>query len=420
MIIDNYDLIKGNENSRVIIKDGLRKEIDRNLNENEIINLSQRMKISPISLKRKIENKKGYSFLIRELISILSYIDIEDCKLKKNIEFFKIGHCAKWIRPFKTSIDKDFVAGIGYYIGDGRTKTNRGLSTVNKDAKIAKFFINWLIKYFDVNILDMKIYIKTNKEYQNKRIIRRKYSKLIGIDEKCITSISKKYNARKNHKNLIEVYINRVILKNILNSLVPKVKEICLEDKELAIAYVRGLMAAEGCPRHNRESGSRNVFIKMKNKKEIEFAYFLLNNVIHIKTSNILFSKQDEEWLITISGIYELEKLHKIDIFGMNSERAVKFDNIMSSYKRKQTKKGDVSNFYMKKISELKHNNPKITALQLSNYIGRDKTRTIYVLRNLERNGYLMGNRVEKVGRPFEFSITEKGEKLINELAESF
>ncbi|MBU4124301.1 MAG: hypothetical protein KKI14_02455 [Nanoarchaeota archaeon] len=37
-----------------------------------------------------------------------------------------------------------------------------------------------------------------------------------------------------------------------------------------------------------------------------------------------------------------------------------------------------------------------------------------------ERNEYLIGNRIRKTGRPFEFLITKKGEKLINKFTKRF
>ena len=37
-------------------------------------------------------------------------------------------------------IDEEFVRGVGYYLGDGRMKAPRSLSTVNQNEEVIKFF----------------------------------------------------------------------------------------------------------------------------------------------------------------------------------------------------------------------------------------------------------------------------------------
>jgi hypothetical protein len=96
-------------------------------------------------------------------------------------------------------------------------------------------------------------------------------------------------------------------------------------------------MAAEGLVKYDVKSASRSIHLKMMDKEEIDYILSLLKN-LRIKTG-LSYSKSDNGWVIIVSVVYELEKLHKLDIFKLTKIKKSKFDNLISGYKRKQTKK---------------------------------------------------------------------------------
>ena len=97
-------------------------------------------------------------------------------------------------------------------------------------------------------------------------------------------------------------------------------------------------------------------------------------------------------------------------------KRKKRFDNIISSYKREQTKVGRVVEYYLTKFKQFKEIEKEVTAPKLAKFVGRERTRVIHVLRELEKDELLEGKRMNKTGRPFCFNIAEKGEKLLNNL----
>jgi DNA-binding MarR family transcriptional regulator len=312
-------------------------------------------------------------------------------------------------------IDVDFVKGVSYYIGDGRMSAPRSLSTVNQDIKVIRFFIKWLKCYFNIKAKNIKIFIKLNKKNFNKSKIIEYYSKQLRLNSKRINSVFLKSGAKKHHKVLIEVIANNKTAKKYFDNIIPKVKLKCLNNKKLAIAYLRGIMAAEGSPKFHIKSGSRAVHLKMKNEKEIKYIGILLNNLLKVKTSVLKSKSENGMWLVAISGVDELKKLNNFDIFEIESRKRIRLKIIINSYKRSQVKKGYVDIFYLSKLSlfNSKYKRP-ISPPEFAKLIGRDRTRISFVLRNLQRKGLVNGVRKLTRGKPYVFSITERGNKLIN------
>ena len=220
------------------------------------------------------------------------------------------------------------------YIGDGRLKTDRGLSTINTNLETIKFFIKWLKQYFNAKIEDIKVNIFLPRSDFNVNFEKRKWSKLFRVN---INSVKSKYKYKGYHKIGIEVGYFRAISKLILNKLIPVIKKECLINKSFATAYLKGIMAAEGSLKYNKKSHHRSVHLKMKDKTEVRYVFHLLRFMG--LTPSFLFSKQDKEWLVMINGCSELEELNEMDIFELNSERKEKFKQILSICHHKQVKK---------------------------------------------------------------------------------
>lgn len=300
-------------------------------------------------------------------------------------------------------IDGDLVKGVAYYIGDGRSATPRSLSTVNQNTDTIIFFLNWLKNYFNISLEKTKIKIKMNTKEFNEEKIKESYSKKLKIKKENITSVSIKEKFKPHHKIVIDVWAHNSKAKRKFDSLIPIVKSKCLKSKKLAIEYIKGIMAAEGSPKYHIKSGSRSVHLKMKNKPEIRYLYNLLTNVIKIRCS-ILEAKKEGMWLITISGFNELNKLYKLNIFEIESDKKDRLKKIIESYKRMHVKVGDVNKFYLEKLNFYNRKlNKRLTAPELATLIGRERTRVINVLRNMEKKELIMGQRRKTTGTPFEF-----------------
>ena len=410
MIINTISLLKeGYPKLRVKITEKLRKKLFFNLN-NLTESLARSLKVNEVSLRRKLLNRRGYSLKLDELLFLVQRVKFNEKEILLNITDIKMGANAYWSNsPMRILMDEKFVEGIGYYIGDGRIKTNRGLSTVNTNVDTIKFFLKWLKKYFNAKIENIRINIFLPRLDFDVNLEKRKWSRVLRAN---INSVKRKYKFKKHHKTIIEVYYSRTITKLILDKLIPITKEKCSTEESFAIAYIRGIMAAEGSPKYDEKSHQRAVHLKMKDKSEVKYVFKLLQFLG--LTPSFLFSKEDNEWLVSISGFSELKKLDKINIFGSHLEKKRKLKKILSNYHHHQAKKGQVREFYITKLFEFERKYEKYcTAKQLSEYIKRDKTRVISVLRKLQRDGLLRGKRIMKVGTPFKFTLTQAGKEFI-------
>ena len=366
-------------------------------------------------LRKKLLNKNEYSFKfnsfnLKGLLYLGQKTKINKNEILSNIVDIKTRNRAAWSNfPMKIPIDEEFVAGIGYYIGDGRLKTSRGLSAVSIDLDTIKFFLNWLTKYFNADTKNIKINISLPRSDFNLGLEKRKWSKLLGVN---INSVKRKCKYKDYHKTLVEVCYFRTISKLTLDKLIPLIKEKCSTNKHFAAAYLRGIMAAEGSPRYNEKSHQRAIHLKMKDKTEVEYICKLLQFLDF--TPDLFFSKQDKGWIASITGFYELKRSEEMNIFKLNGKRKERLKGMLSNYHHQQVKKGKVKEFYLTKLFEFEKRHGKYsTAKQLSKYLKRDKTRVVTVLRKLQKNKLLSGERIIKTGRPVRFTLTEKGREFI-------
>tara|TARA_Y100000310_G_scaffold138289_2_gene137261 strand:+ start:58099 stop:59340 length:1242 start_codon:yes stop_codon:yes gene_type:complete len=373
--------------------------------------IAKALKIREVSLRRKLLGRTGYSFKLTELLVLTKKADITKKELFSNINKVKIGSNSYWVELLKyIKIDQEFVEGVGYYIGDGRMKTDRGLSTRNTNVETLNFFIKWLKKYFSALKTEIRVEVLLPRTIFDTAAEKNKWSKLLNLS---ITSVKTKHKHEEWHKEMVEVGYFRKITKRLLDKLIPIVKKRCLNQKDLAMAYIKGIMIAEGCVKHNEKRGTRAIHLKMKDKNEVKYVFNLLR-FIGLEPS-FLFSRQDNEWVVTITSYDELKRLNDLKIFKFHSDRKNKLKEALKGYKHYQVKKGTVNFFYLSKLLEFeKDSGTHFTVNNLLDYINKDKNRILVVLKELQKNGFIVGERMIQTGRPFRFALTEKGKEFIS------
>jgi DNA-binding MarR family transcriptional regulator len=157
----------------------------------------------------------------------------------------------------------------------------------------------------------------------------------------------------------------------------------------------------------------------MKSYDEILFIITLLITFLKCRPS-LSPSYSDDEWVVVISGRDDLEKIMKINGFELHPERKRKLNTILSTYKRKQVKKGDVYLTYLKLLLNLQSKKfDGVTIKDLTKTIDRDRTRIAAIFKMFYEKGLVNRRRLNGSGRPYCYTITEDGIKLINKLSSS-
>jgi predicted transcriptional regulator len=406
------DIIKDEKEVRVWLDDNFLLKLREKLN-NTILELSKELKLHPKSLEGKLKKVKGHSFKLTEILLITSKINIPEDELRKYIQKIKINNNSKWITPFDIEFDEHFVEGVGYYVGDGRIKSSRSISTVNNEASVINFFLKWVMKYFKAKLKDLKIKIfMPHKKYKDEEV-RNTWSEELKIPTYAITKIT----TRKGKRILnpfVEVSFNNSTVKTIFDNIIPIAKDICIKDIELAKAFLRGILAAEGSVKYNKNSSSRQIQIKMKSKDWSKFNKILLEK---IGCRPSLRPTKDNEWVVILTGYEDLERINLINGFELHQKKSKKLGSILTTYKHKQVKQGYVKKVYLQIISDLQTNRTtEVTTKEILKTIKRDRTRISSILKFLYKHGFLDRKQLNKRGGPYSYTLTLKGLKFISSL----
>ncbi|MCX6741784.1 MAG: hypothetical protein NTX24_01245 [Candidatus Pacearchaeota archaeon] len=410
MMLDALEILKNEERLRVKIASDFRQELLKSLNQRDIANLSKILAVHIRTLERKLNNIKGNSFLLSELLKIVSYLGINKNHVCGNITKIKLGKNSTWISPLRMKLDEGYTEGVGYYVGDGRARTNRSVSTVNNNELTLMFFVNWLTTYFRIKPQHIRATVYWPNNDFNENEVNLHFSRILRLPLQNIRVVERK--GKRILSPLVEIGHNNTTLKKLYDKSIIIVKNLCINNEDYAIAYLRGILVAEGSPKHHKPSSSRGVHIKMKSKELSEFNKTLL---IKIGCKPAIYPTSDGEWVVCLSGVDDLERIKDIDGFKYHSKKREKLIQMLNTYKHKQVKKGDVEEIYLKRIFELIQIRKRgISVDDLANFFKRERSGVANVLHSLTKRGMVKRRHITKTGSPYSYNLTKKGKVLLS------
>jgi hypothetical protein len=117
----------------------------------------------------------------------------------------------------------------------------------------------------------------------------------------------------------LEVYFSSVLVRDIVDNLANIIKTKSLESKEIALNFLKGLVAGEGSVKLVKNK-LREVRIASCNSFEQEFIRRLLE-ILNIKPSQAKY-----KFYIAISGTDNFKKLKEFDVFEIHNQKRQKFN----------------------------------------------------------------------------------------------
>lgn len=223
------------------------------------------------------------------------------------------------IFPNFVEINEFFVEGYSLYLAEGdtgfsgKTKPRKARFT-NSELDIIYFFSDWLKEFFPkISFYLVRIYpyvFKGSTEIND-----------LGIRVKDSFG---KYNKIPKYRLCVD---NSIVIDFLL-SIELTVKGACIKNKNLAAAYLRGLMAGEGTVYNNR---FKYVRIEMKNPLEINYAKKLFDKLGITYTYHIRPNRKNMENLY-IGGKDNLKRYYDLVGFGSNIKRQEKLKSLILSY----------------------------------------------------------------------------------------
>jgi hypothetical protein len=223
-------------------------------------------------------------------------------------------------------IDPLFTELYGAWIGEGDHSSKReAISLTNYSVELLKLHIKLLIKFgFGRNKIKAEI-ISPKKEPKNK--IKEKWSKILNLPLNQITTVTYMENATQEGAG-VEVWCAGLF--RILHQIDNKIKSIIKNsNKNIKIAYIKGIFAAEGSVRKK----GKEIRINMKDISELIFVEYILQD-LNIKSRPIKFNKFSRCCELSILGFKNIKQFKEINGFGLNKKRNNLLNKVFETYER--------------------------------------------------------------------------------------
>jgi len=325
MKVDLYKLAAKSDKIRISIKNDFRNYVKNKLKTKfgTLKQASKELNINFITFQGWWLGKRDPIF--KNWLDLCKKLNISEEKCFENIESFHSSSKKYFVTfPRFRNIDKDLlVEGVGLYIAEGATskKTNE-ISLSNTNFDVLKFYIKWLNHCF--NVKDLNIYIYShNKDFNKNELIKRSLKNL------NVPKINRVYYYKKSKQECGLIVCSNAILRYLLNELIIEAKNLTKNNKKLAYAYLRGILAGEGHVYISKKQDQHHIEVGLKNKEEIKFIMDLLNLL------DIKFSKKEKTDFTKLTICYKknLEKLINNGGFGSNKQRTAKLIKAYNLYK---------------------------------------------------------------------------------------
>jgi len=266
--------------------------------------------------------KKNGHQLIR-LVRICNDIGIRmDCIYKNIIGYYSYGSRNK---PVKISefieINPFFVEGYGLYVAEGDTgysgtKKARKFRLTNSEPDVINFFARWLDTFFPkIDYYIVAMIPEKEGYYDNMNELH--------ICDKRLKISKGKYNKKIKYR----ICMDNAIVVDLILDIREQIRVAVSKSKELAAAYVRGIMAGEGTVYDNR---SKYVRLEMKNAGEISFVRKLLDMLEITYTHHKRTTRKGMESLY-IGGKENIKRYYELVGFGCETKRQEKLKKLVEA-----------------------------------------------------------------------------------------
>lgn len=285
-------------------------------------------------------------------------------------------------------------------------KTNNGcLTYANKEHQLINPIFKFFKREFDVLPSGWKWYLRfknySSKEQEEKAIswwiekspvtLSHSYPKIITIS----TQKSKKELAFCDH-GALTIDLKHNFFSQIIKQLIRNITAtITTYESELIRAYMRGIIAGEGCININKENRTFRVIVSALDPSEKRifqdcFTKLELNSIEH-KYEKLIISKKQNLFKLLDQKLMCLSP-KKYNKFLQIKDFYASFDELADWKEKQKVPHNKISEEIIKKIIDIKKSNPNFSSAKVAESVGVSK---IKVCRVWKENN--LGKRVEKL-----------------------
>lgn len=272
----------------------------------------------------------NFQIKILELVPNTRKFEIKENNNKLQIRYIKRGRGGSnsdWIKlPKSILLTPELIAALGIYYAEGNKSTRRWYSSFsNTEQRVVIEGIK-LFKTLGINSSHIRAHIKVYNNMPEDSLIRH-WSKVTNIPEdnfiKTHRATAKLIYARNRRKplkyGLIEVYYASVVIRDLIDNLLNKVKLLSLKNSKIRRAFLKGMFSGEGTIKLNKNK-LQEIRIASCDKNEQEFIRKLLLK------ENIRPSNAKYKFYVGICGSENFSKINNSGIIDLHPEKKMLFD----------------------------------------------------------------------------------------------
>ncbi len=220
-------------------------------------------------------------------------------------------------------LDKLFFEGLGLWQGEGSKA--KGIYFCNSNSQIICHFLTFVERKLGLQRSEFKVTICT--PYSNElEKIKEKWSKLLRVSLCNFTAVS--IDPRINKDN-VQVYVNSIVLVELLKNMHDKLKPLIKSNVEFATAYLRGIFAGEGSVLLKKSGVLFHVDFATADEDLVEFYKLCLD---YLGIAHGKYIKRSLKF--PIYGYRNLKRFRELGIHTLHPEKHAKFERGFAAYKR--------------------------------------------------------------------------------------
>jgi hypothetical protein len=260
---------------------------------------------------------------------ILLYKDKDKIILYTAVKGWSNGKWPKEItvKRFMT-LDALTLEGLGLWEGEGGK--NKGLYFGNSSQELVNHFLKFIEARLGISREKFKVTVNSPSTRAD---LREKWSKTLEIPLRNFTNVC--LDERINFE-YAQIYLNSVILVELMKNLGEKIRSTILSSKENTAAFLRGLFAAEGSV-ILKESGV--LFHIDFSTKDLQAVQFYKDCLDRLGIKHGTYTIQDQKF--QIYGWRNFKRFREFDIHTLHPEKRAKFELGFARYKRTNVLHGD-------------------------------------------------------------------------------
>jgi len=253
----------------------------------------------------------------------------------------KAGHDSKkvTIKRF-VELDELFFEGLGLWQGEGGK--DKGIYFGNTCVELLLHFLRFIEEKLGISRKKFKVTLNVPVLNRHQDEIKKEWSKRLGIAFENFTNVC--IDPRINEE-YAQMYFNSIVLSELMNNLHIKLQNLILNQKEFAIAYMKGIIAAEAQVALKKWGTIAYVAVSTIDEKMIDF-YKKCLEFLDISSGTY----QPKGRKFPIYGKKNLEKLRTLGLLDLHPKQKLKFENGFKNYQREIMKGEEMEKLILQQL----------------------------------------------------------------------